>query len=1079
MPSPKTTEIFTLLLPNEQAGLAALLLPPQLTRPRQDGSSSEHRRLSPGSSITGWSQLESLARARQISVSELLAVVLIALVHRYTNEDDVSLRWAASPPGDGIGLTGRGLSADPTFLALLEQGITRSEALPAADESAAGHLTLVLEETEAAKFLRWEFDAELYDAAAVQRMAGHFATLLEAVAAGPELRISDLPVLSAAEHHAVRIEWNDTGYVNPDAVCMHQLITAQVARTPEAVAVTCHGRTLSYEELNRRVNQLAHHLKKMGVGPEVLVGVFLPRSEEMVIAMLAVWKAGGAYVPLDQTYPMERLAYYLEDSAAPVVLTQRHLAASLPTAKARFLYLDEGSARFAEESSEEPESDVTQDNIAYVIYTSGSTGNPKAVAIQHRNAVALVRWAREIYDLSAPAGVLACTPIGFDISVFELFIPLVYGGRVVMAADAFELMNPNIASQVTLINTAPAVMAELLRNTQLPPSIQTVNLAGEALRGDLARRIYEQPHVTRVYNLYGPTEDTTYSTMAAIDRNDPREPAIGRPLGQGYLYVLSPEAQPVPIGVVGELYLGGAGLSRCYLKRPDLTAARFVPDPLATTPGARVYRTGDLARYRQDGSIDFLGRADGQVKVRGIRIELGEIEAALGRLAGVAAYAVRAFDDQLESKRLVAYIVPEEGADLSIGWLRARLQEQIPVYMIPSAFVFLESLPLTSNGKVDRRALPPPARVRADRAAIGSAPRNNTEFLLVDILAEALGLESVGIRENFFELGGQSLQALRVVAQIRSRLGRELPADALQGAPTVESLAALLTEGGTSVNSAIISLQPKGAKRPFFCVHPAGGTAFRFVDLARCMGEERPFFALLARGLGAADEPFSRVEEMAAYSLAAIRSVQPEGPYLLGGYSLGGLVAFEIARQLEAAGQKVALLAIMDVSAEGNTLVERVDSAEIVATLASQLSIPVTAEELRGISQEEQLGYAVDLGKRLGKLAPEFTPRDALRYVNIFTNSFEAARNYLPGSYGGPVTVFRGEYHADMERTLGWGERAKDVEVHDIPGLHSSILEMPQVQTLASLLRASLDRAEDAIGPDERHEAGLGTVETS
>ncbi|HEX5720950.1 MAG TPA: amino acid adenylation domain-containing protein [Thermoanaerobaculia bacterium] len=1029
-----------------------------------------------------------MARARQISVSELLAVAFIALVHRYTNEDDISLRLAATPSGEGIGLTCRGISADPTFLALLEQGVTRSDALPALEEaeakaaapSAANQLILYLEEIGAAKSLAWEFDAELCDAAAVQRMAGHFANLLAAVAADPELRISDLPFLSAAEHHALQIEWNDTGYVNPDTVCMHELIAAQVARTPGAVAVSCHGRTLSYEELNRQVNQLAHHLKKMGVGPEVLVGIFLPRSEEMVVAMLAVWKAGGAYVPLEQSYPKERLAYYLEDSAARIVLTQYHLAASLPAATAQFLYLDDGPARFAEESSEEPESNVSQDNIAYVIYTSGSTGNPKAVAIQHRNAVALVRWAREVYDLRAPAGVLACTPIGFDISVFELFVPLAYGGRVVMVADSFELLDAEIASEVTLINTAPAVLAELLRNMQLPPSVQTVNLAGEALRGDLVRRIYEQPYVAQVYNLYGPTEDTTYSTMAAIDRNDPREPAIGRPLGQGRLYVLSPQARPVPIGVVGELHLGGAGLARCYLNRPDLTAARFVPDPLATTPGARVYRTGDLARYRQDGSVDFLGRTDGQVKVRGVRIELGEIEAALGRLVGVAAYAVRAFDDQLESKRLVAYIVPEGSADLSISGLRSRLQEQLPAYMIPSAFVFLESLPLTSNGKVDRRALPPPARVRADRAEIGSAPRNNTEFVLVDIFAEALGLERVGIRENFFELGGQSLQALRVVAQVRARLGRELPAGALLGAPTVESLAALLAEGGGSVNSAIIALQPQGAKRPFFCVHPAGGAAFRFVDLARCMGEERPFFALLARGLGAADEPFSRVEEMAAYSLAAIRSVQPEGPYLVGGYSLGGLVAFEIARQLEAAGQKVALLAIMDVSAEENTLEERVDSAEIVATLASQLSIPVTAEELRGISQEEQLSYAVELGKRLGKLAPEFTPRDALRYVNIFANSFEAARTYLPVSYGGTVTVFRGEYHARMERTLGWGGRAREVEVYDIPGLHSSILEMPQVQTLSALLKASLDRAEDAIGPYERHEAGMiGGIDVS
>ena len=472
---------------------------------------------------------------------------------------------------------------------------------------------------------------------------------------------------------------------------------------------------LTYAELNRRANRLAHYLRAVGVVPEVLVGVFAERSVEMLVGLLGVLKAGGAYLPLDPQYPQERLAFMLADTAAPVLITQKHLSARLPPQGARVIFLDADREAFDAENAENPTAIAAANNLAYVIYTSGSTGRPKGVAIEHRSAVAFLDWATGRFTEADLEGTLASTSICFDLSIFELFAPLACGGSVVLAENALALPALPAAREVTLVNTVPSAMAELVRTGGLPASVRTVNLAGEPLKSSLAEEVYRHEHVRQVYNLYGPSEDTTYSTEALVGRGAGREPTIGRPIANGEVYLLDEYRRPVPVGVTGELYLGGAGLARCYLNRPGTTAERFIPHPFSAEPGARLYRTGDLARFLADGQLELVGRVDSQVKIRGFRIEPGEIEVALVTHPQVREAAVIARGDAPDEKRLVAYVERQPGAALAPGELRAFLRAKLPEYMIPSGFVPLDEMPRTANGKIDRRALqalPPPEAVR-------------------------------------------------------------------------------------------------------------------------------------------------------------------------------------------------------------------------------------------------------------------------------------------------------------------------------------------------------------------------------
>ena len=603
--------------------------------------------------------------------------------------------------------------------------------------------------------IRIDYDRGSYSDEVVERLARHLTALLEGAIKDPHARIADLALLTNEERQQIVYEWNATAAEYPRDRCVHELFEEQVEKTPDAVAVVHQDTALSYGELNRRANQLAHHLRELGVEPDARVAICVERSLEMVVGLLGIMKAGAAYVPLDPAYPVERLSYMVKDSAPTVVLTQTALLDVVNSVAGDHQVINIGNtAGFRKEvpAVEEGKSNgVSARNLAYLIYTSGSTGSPKGVAIEHGNAGALIHWAMKVYTPEELDGVLAATSICFDLSVFELFVTLSRGGKVLLVQDALELVGLPHASAVTLVNTVPSAMAELVRSGAVPASVCTVNLAGEPLQPRLVDQIYEQQTIGRVIDLYGPSEATTYSTYGVRRAGGPA--TIGGPIANTQVYVLDTAMEPVPVGVSGELYIGGDGLARCYLDRAVATAEKWIPDPFSGRAGGRVYKTGDLAKWRADGSLEFIGRNDLQVKVRGYRIELGEIEQALLGHEEVREAVVLARDVKDEQKQLVAYYTVETGeGELGAEQLREHLLARLPQYMVPAAYVCLEKLPLTPNGKLDRKRLPAPDS-DAYVARGYEEPVGETERALAGIWRELLKVERVGAARHLLRIG--------------------------------------------------------------------------------------------------------------------------------------------------------------------------------------------------------------------------------------------------------------------------------------------------------------------------------------
>ncbi len=709
----------------------------------------------------------------------------------------------------------RSLSREPMFQVMLihQQGARaaaagsgggltnlrmRSEAV--STRTAKFDLTLSVGEQEGVLEGALEYATELYERPRMSRLIGHLRRMLEGMIVDGRRRFKELPLLSEAELQQVVFEWNDAPVGETADCCVQAMFERQAERAAEAVAVVCEEQRLSYGELNSRANQLAHHLRTLGVGPEVRVGICLDRGVEMVVALMGVLKAGGAYVPLDPSYPEQRLDYMMGDAEASVLITQQHLLNRMSGYGGRVVMIDRDWGLISQQSSSNPASVTVGENLAYLIYTSGSTGRPKGVMICQKNAVAFINWEKELYAGSLMEGVLASTSICFDLSVFELFGVLCVGGRVVMAQSAVEVGDLVERGEVVLINTVPSACDALVRAGGIGGSVRVVNLAGEALRRELVERVYESGVVERVYNLYGPSETTTYSTYSRVERGERTEPSIGRATSSSEVYVLDEWMEAVGIGVVGEVCIGGEGLSRGYYGRGGLTAEKYVPTGIGGggEAGRRVYRTGDKGRYGEGGEIEYLGRADQQVKVRGYRIELGEIEAEVMKGGVVKQCAVVVREDEAGEKRIVAYVVGRGEGRVESGEVRKYLQGRLPDYMVPSRIVELSEMPLTVNGKVDRKALP--AAVAVEMTEEGEEERTAIEEIIAGIFEEVLRVERVGIRDNFFELGGHSLLATQVVSRVREALQVELPLRALFEAPTVAGLSKAVererSEGG-------------------------------------------------------------------------------------------------------------------------------------------------------------------------------------------------------------------------------------------------------------------------------------------
>ncbi|MEH1989362.1 amino acid adenylation domain-containing protein [Nostoc sp.] len=652
-------------------------------------------------------------------------------------------------------------------------------------------LTLFMEDEEQGLVATCEYNTDLFNADTIARMLVHFQTLLESIVSNPEQRISDLQLLTPSEVQQLLVEWNNTETNYPQDKCIHQLFEAQVEKTPSNIAVIFENQKLTYQKLNDQANQLAHYLQKLEVKPEVIVGVCMKRSPEMLIALLAILKAGGAYVPLDPAYPQERLSFMVEDSQTKVLLTQSHLVELFAKSNVHIVCIDRDSQLLSQQSRENLFSEVKSNNLAYVIYTSGSTGVPKGVAIAHQSCVAFLTWSREVFTDDDLAGVLASTSICFDLSVFELFVPLSWGGKVILVENALHL--PSLVAEVSLVNTVPSIISELLQVDGLLPSVRTVNLAGEPLQNQLVQQIYQNDRIQKVFNLYGPSEDTTYSTFTQVNKGDSNV-TIGRPIANTQIYLLDTKLQPVPIGVPGEIYIGGAGLARGYLNRPELTKERFISNPLNNKLESWLYKTGDLARYLPDGNLEYLGRIDHQVKIRGFRIELGEIENALLKHPAVQKIVVLAREDKPRVQQLVAYIVLLPDQMLTTSELRSYLKELLPAYMVPGVFIFLDTLPLLPNGKVNRRALPVPEDLRPALTTTYQVPQSEMEQQIAKLWQEVLHLERVGIHDNFFDLGGHSLLMIQVNHKLQVNLQRNISVVEMFQNPTIYSLAQYLSQ---------------------------------------------------------------------------------------------------------------------------------------------------------------------------------------------------------------------------------------------------------------------------------------------
>ncbi len=644
---------------------------------------------------------------------------------------------------------------------------------------------------------RFIYNTEIFDAATIGRLAGHFQTLLQGIVNNPDQHLSRLPLLSQAERHQLLVEWNSEPTDYPSDRCVHQLFESQVERTPNATAVAFENERLTYGELNRRANQLAHYLAKLGVGPDVLVGILVERSLDMVVGLMGILKAGGAYVPLDPAYPQERVAFMLEDSEVRVLLTQRHLLGSVPDSRAKVVVLDSDWHEIAKEEAGNPVDNVASRNLAYVIYTSGSTGKPKGVQIPHRAVVNFLTSMSEKPGLTAEDRLLAVTTLSFDIAGLEIYLPLSVGASFEIvsrevSSDGSRLLDKLAKSSPTVMQATPATWRMLLEAGWEGNPRLKILCGGEAISRKLADQLLQR--AGSLWNMYGPTETTIWSTTAKVDPGQ-NAVSIGQPIANTQLFILDKVLQPVPIGVAGELHIGGDGLARGYLHRPELTAEKFVPDPFSPDPEARLYKTGDLVRYLPSGDIEFLGRIDHQIKVRGFRIEMGEIEAVLRQHDAVNETVVVVREDTPGNQRLVAYFVPAQESASIASELREFLKAKLPEYMVPSAFVPLKAMPLTPNGKVNRRALPAPDQTDLAPSAKFAAPKDVVESRLIQIWESVLGVRPIGVRHNFFELGGHSLVAVKLMNRVERAFGKKLAIATLLQAPTCAMPENLLSSG--------------------------------------------------------------------------------------------------------------------------------------------------------------------------------------------------------------------------------------------------------------------------------------------
>ncbi len=1006
-------------------------------------------------------------------------------------------------------------------------------------------VTFVRDPRAGALTLALKFDRRQLAWVQVERLARSYAGVLAAMLRG-DAPHAEHAALDAAERHQLVGEWNDTAAPLPGWHGVHQRFAAQAARTPDRAALRSGASVVSYAELDARAGELAAHLRVLGIGPERRVGILLPRSPGAVVAVLAALTAGGAYVPLDPALPAERLGFLIEDCGIDVLVTETGLAGRLgevpASRRAAVVTIDTtagavpaaetgtpatvgtggrsetvpaggrwASVRTGGRPASAPRATAPcPGNLAYVLYTSGSSGRPKGVMVSHAALAHYLEWSTAAYlgtgdgGLSVDAGAGGAplhTSLSFDLSVTSLLAPLLAGREVVLVpeqAGIDGLAHTLAGGGFGFVKLTPAhldLLAQSLPAPRVRGAAAVVVVGGEQLHYRQLGHWREHAPACLVVNEYGPTEAAVGCAVHAFRAGDCTPDAgagavpIGRPIANTRLFLLDADCRPVPILAEGELFIGGGGLARGYLGRPDLTAERFVPDPVSGLAGERLYRTGDICRLRADGNLELLRRADRQVKLRGFRVEPGEIEAVLGEHPAVRAAAVIAREDEPGDRRLAAYVVTAAGAELDAGELRSYLRARLPEPLVPADYMALPALPLTRHGKVDRQALPRPDRALARGREAPVAPRDDLERRLVAIWEEALGVVPVGIADSFFDLGGHSLLAVRLMAAVEERCGRRLPISTLFEAATIERLAGVLRAGqartdGESAGgeraaelahtaprrpSTLVAIEPGRDGAPFYCVHPIGGSVLCYRELARQLGTKIPFYGLQAPDREAGDPPPATIEEMAHRHLESLRGFQPSGPYHLGGWSMGAAIVYEMAQQLARQADVPALVVLIDPAQPGDEH-GQIEDATLTAWFVEHLrslglELGMGRAELGRLAPEEVLRLACARAGAAGPPARELAAPRLRAALALIESNGRALLRYRPQPYPGPLTIFSAEGRAAPELQAAWSALAQGgVELHRVAGDHYTMLRPPLVAGLAARLRECLLRG----GPEPR-----------
>ncbi|HLZ87828.1 MAG TPA: amino acid adenylation domain-containing protein, partial [Puia sp.] len=938
--------------------------------------------------------------------------------------------------------------------------------------------------SEQALTFEWSYNTQLFKPASIRRMMEGFEHLLRELTTNTNTLIRDLPVMDSYARNDRLDSLNDTAVAYPKDTPLYALIDKKAAETPDHPALQFQSIVITYKTLAEKTSRLAHLLKANGVRKGDPVGLALDRSAEMVIALLAIWKAGGAYIPLDPAYPDERIEFMLKDAAAGILLTSGKYRSRFRT-QAKNLILEDCWNKVNDYPATPPTTGTGAD-LAYILYTSGSTGTPKGVAIEHHNLVNFMLSMQRKPGITAADRLLAVTTISFDIAGLELYLPLISGATLVLAdagsaKDGRILLDIVRTQKITMMQATPSTWRMMLDAGWDTPLPLKALCGGEGLPKDLAGTLLTK--CSSLWNMYGPTETTIWSTVKQIQPDD-ETITIGRPIDNTQVYILDESATPVALGAIGEIYIGGEGVARGYHNRPALTTERFVNNSF-TADGSKMYRTGDLGRLLETGDILCLGRIDHQVKIRGHRIELGEIEHSLIKQPGVKEAVVIAREDRPGDQRLVAYIVPTgaglpEGSHIPVQQQREwenGLHNLLPAYMIPNDYVAMKLLPLTANGKIDRKSLPrPAAKTGTAEAKEYTPPTTDLEKIIAASWVQSLGLSKVSIHDDFFELGGHSMIAIQVMTQLEKALGTRLPLTTLVECPTIAQLAQRLEQKDNALSwSSLVPIRAEGSKTPLYIVHGGGLTVMIFHSLAKSLDPDQPVYGLQARGLNGIDEPLDNMNAIAAHYLSEILEHNPDGPYCLAGYSFGGFVAFEMARQLLAMGKEVKMLGIFDTAADNTSVQFEPLWKRVLRKIGRQFPKLFFILQSLGRHPGQTIKYQTTFFRkkmrqplqRFGLLAEEKNELDTLEHAGKINEKIEIAySNYKMQPLNINVDLFRVKtrlYFVSDPECLSWRPYAlKGVTVHEVPGDHKTFLMDPHYKEMAVILQQCLDERNTA-----------------